>query len=733
MSAQLNLCGICGKFAVEKPKTVEALMKELDLLPSRIGLLVNGRTVDPAYLLNPNDKLVILPHIEGGTRHTKAYYDRAKKCLEVFYKRIFDKISHSRELTHLKYNQVKVKSTSYFAKQWNIGSSTISGYFKKSIHNRYGNDKAQKILKKLYSLSKSKGKYPNSFKNVVKFQRNIISQLPENPFDLLKDADILNSWNSYSEKYDLGITTIKDALLEIMYFKYGKVLGRYSVRTLENIINTLSELSFVEAQFTSDTLSYNFERIIISIHSDIKKGLYASKKAFEVKFIEKYLDGFKGDRQKTIQHLSDIKRLIKFINDIKKDVASGKVQLTLKVLAEMDMKASSITIGRAYARLQSISATLNSLYPFFEKITIRRNDWNFIRDTESAAIYLRDVILQDSGFLWALENFGETFDGVIAPQKTWLKRYDQFATSEYSNPKGFYNRLEYLNLKWHFVCKEAGLIPRQSYSSTKTSEFLLDSDFKDILEAELKQNIFKLAVYLSETLYYKGELPQKILPSINFPLSPSIERVSSVNSMLAYIATNAKMEEIKNIIVDEYSRDYSNYEVLRGKDGEWTDKLSRDKKDLTFINQLIYYAKNVHYKNSDILGHGSAAHAVVLPKIVKNVEEAISCEVPLILKDLYGHLDLLIVKDGVVYAADYKPDLKYESGTAPHTSFINSMPQVLAYALILKQMFNLREVRCITFNKEGAWYYEPESTLEELTKFVRMNREVPYLPLDPYF
>lgn len=116
---------------------------------------------------------------------------------------------------------------------------------------------------------------------------------------------------------------------------------------------------------------------------------------------------------------------------------------------------------------------------------------------------------------------------------------------------------------------------------------------------------------------------------------------------------------------------------------------------------------------------------------------AIASEVPVFLKltklpTLLGHIDLLVYKDGVLYVCDYKPDQLPFTRTRFYESFINSIPQIATYALVLRQMFKLKDVKCVTFNKKGAWLYDPLATLKEITYFMLNNRESTKIPWLPY-
>ncbi|MBA7615568.1 hypothetical protein ES703_22851 [subsurface metagenome] len=116
---------------------------------------------------------------------------------------------------------------------------------------------------------------------------------------------------------------------------------------------------------------------------------------------------------------------------------------------------------------------------------------------------------------------------------------------------------------------------------------------------------------------------------------------------------------------------------------------------------------------------------------------AIACEFPVFLKSdelntLLGHIDLLVAKNGILYICDYKPDQNFNRNAAPCKSFINSVPQIAAYALIFKKMFGLSKVKCVTFNQKGAWLYDPQEMLDEITFFMANQREDSNLPWIPY-
>ncbi|KKN07526.1 hypothetical protein LCGC14_1066040 [marine sediment metagenome] len=72
-----------------------------------------------------------------------------------------------------------------------------------------------------------------------------------------------------------------------------------------------------------------------------------------------------------------------------------------------------------------------------------------------------------------------------------------------------------------------------------------------------------------------------------------------------------------------------------------------------------------------------------------------------------------------LYIADYKPDLDFEDfgNHNAHDSFINSIPQIAAYALLFKEKFGI-EVEGLIFNSEGAWTFKPNVVLNPINTFM---------------
>ena len=85
---------------------------------------------------------------------------------------------------------------------------------------------------------------------------------------------------------------------------------------------------------------------------------------------------------------------------------------------------------------------------------------------------------------------------------------------------------------------------------------------------------------------------------------------------------------------------------------------------------------------------------------------------------LTGHIDLIQAVNDIIIVADYKPDETILFNTSEY-SFLNSVPQVAAYGIILKELFRIRKLFCVTFNKTGAWIYEPKELFREINNFIK--------------
>jgi len=119
-----------------------------------------------------------------------------------------------------------------------------------------------------------------------------------------------------------------------------------------------------------------------------------------------------------------------------------------------------------------------------------------------------------------------------------------------------------------------------------------------------------------------------------------------------------------------------------------------------------------NFNKNDILGHGGVSHEVVLPYIINHDNNTVGIEIPVWLRNnnnmITGHVDLIrIDKNGTPSVIDYKPE-----------SFFHALPQVCIYGIVLKKMCNLAKLKCVIFNKDRMWEFDPELMLEKVNKLL---------------
>ncbi|MHA1297806.1 MAG: hypothetical protein ACTSO9_00005 [Candidatus Helarchaeota archaeon] len=107
-------------------------------------------------------------------------------------------------------------------------------------------------------------------------------------------------------------------------------------------------------------------------------------------------------------------------------------------------------------------------------------------------------------------------------------------------------------------------------------------------------------------------------------------------------------------------------------------------------------------------------HDVILRNILIKDKKAIAKEIPVWRdppKIITGHIDLIRIEDDVLEIVDYKPE----------GNFMRSIPQVAYYGYLLGKKFGLGidEIKCISFNKDYAWRYDPFILFEELQKILK--------------
>ncbi len=133
--------------------------------------------------------------------------------------------------------------------------------------------------------------------------------------------------------------------------------------------------------------------------------------------------------------------------------------------------------------------------------------------------------------------------------------------------------------------------------------------------------------------------------------------------------------------------------------------------------KLSNYVKNVYKSFKDNEINKIPRHDSVLKNILIRDRDSIAIEVPIWKKInnnfITGHIDLIqfdLINE-IFKVVDYKPEGK----------FILSLPQVASYGLLIKKIFHIDQLRCISFNKSGAWEYDPEVLLSDISDYLKSH------------
>jgi hypothetical protein len=113
---------------------------------------------------------------------------------------------------------------------------------------------------------------------------------------------------------------------------------------------------------------------------------------------------------------------------------------------------------------------------------------------------------------------------------------------------------------------------------------------------------------------------------------------------------------------------------------------------------------------------GIPGHEPILKNILIKDKNSIAIEVPVWNeaenKVITGHIDLIQVENDVVKVIDYKPE----------GNFLYSLPQVAMYGFLLKEKLNIKNLKCISFNKNELWEYDPLILLTDIKDYLISHR-----------
>ncbi len=128
---------------------------------------------------------------------------------------------------------------------------------------------------------------------------------------------------------------------------------------------------------------------------------------------------------------------------------------------------------------------------------------------------------------------------------------------------------------------------------------------------------------------------------------------------------------------------------------------------------------------------GKMAHLIVENFLLENQSFIVAKEVPVwkVLKNekfFTGHIDLIYIKSNEIIILDLKPGGK--------TTFLKSIPQLVAYAILLKSIsmeyFDRDEdlaekiqFKCMGFSKNKGWYFDPFIVQDYIIPFLKYEKD----------
>ncbi len=196
-----------------------------------------------------------------------------------------------------------------------------------------------------------------------------------------------------------------------------------------------------------------------------------------------------------------------------------------------------------------------------------------------------------------------------------------------------------------------------------------------------REEFKRLGTYLKKI--YQGSIPNNIFNT------KTITRVSQF-----------KVRGLKNGFLRSYSKKLINEGVIKKSEDSKLPKFAKNVYEIFHINHI----------------DRNPGHDTILKNILIKDKDSIAIEVPIWSahknNHITGHIDLIQIEDNIIKIIDYKPE----------GNFLYSLPQVAAYGLLIKKLIQVEKLKCISFNKNSAWEYNPEILLTDIKNLLSSKR-----------
>ncbi|TXT61009.1 MAG: hypothetical protein BAJALOKI1v1_1190011 [Promethearchaeota archaeon] len=246
------------------------------------------------------------------------------------------------------------------------------------------------------------------------------------------------------------------------------------------------------------------------------------------------------------------------------------------------------------------------------------------------------------------------------------------------------------------------------------------------------ENILREGKKEQKVIYRLGR--DFILGELEEDFVRDVLRASGLNGLTSsqegFAFKSDDIKQIKGDFIKLVTKYFLKYDGNDFAEGEFYGQINEDSKEI--MKKLADYAQqrdlglNDHASLEEYLGIGKVSTSLL--------EEAVATEIPMhlrfqlnyegigdqgfqqLLQDSIryyaGHTDLFVVKNGILYICDFKPDVHFDEGSSVLGEHVSKVfPQLITYALImqdaLKSEPNIKGVRCIAFNSKGAVEFDP--------------------------
>jgi len=592
-------------------------------------------------------------------------------------------------------------------------------------------------------------KLQNENIKTIKFDETLLNYIADTIIPILdKEINLLflkSLQNLNQEDFGINLKNLQSKLANInTYCQYFIIYLRWLIKEVFTIVSELwnkKKLEVFDETIINDLKGYNFEEIYLLLENppqnqsspkDASHSLLTYLNDFFSKFPEE-ISNYKNIEQLALEYLLEKDAITDLIIGYLSDIYENAMVMDIYNL---------LWVGESDKILQLINCLSSQLkkYPeYIDDIDSARQlaIKNGFGTAGSRRDHVRGIIKQYLRIRYGLEDAEFMYNEIWGARCKQTKALDYDKLDEIIKDKGaklLTTREEYDNMaeppvlriisiehvtiknrEHRFDMRINNFLYRDSWCPICSNFYKTMFPVSDGIQKNMK-NFDKLTHYdsLKEYIQICDDLPLEVLKNQG-------ERISHFANQFTNVNSQAKRTFINQLVKSEIKY------------------FKKDDKNIHHaLFQLIDFSMDKHYIPSQIYhNHGSADHTSVLSKILLDSDYAIATEIPIYRKYsdefLTGHIDLLMIIDDILYVCDYKPRTSPHPNANPSVSFINSIPQIACYGLILKKNYGINKLFCVTFNKLGIWLYEPEIVMQKITSFIKKQDSKRKLTWENFF